>query len=232
MNSYLDTNFPEIKWFFRKVKQFVVQSSDIQEIQKAAEQWQKVQNFKDRLQKGNFKRGQPPLFYKEFSQLEDFGEVLRNDLSLWLGDPARAWVKTSEVRADTPVSNNKVALDYYKNIIQEFQWMDISGIDTERAFRIPLSDMYVRLRVMLDEDSQLDSDDESQDSGPINIQTALDRYHRLVIVGDPGSGKSTFLRFIALIMARSVTEDDPSLASERLTLEPPLPSLFSCLVGT
>ena len=30
LNSYLDTGFPEIKWFFRKVEQFVVQSSDVQ----------------------------------------------------------------------------------------------------------------------------------------------------------------------------------------------------------
>src|SRR5215471_17298489 len=60
-------------------------------------------------------------------------------------------------------------------------------------------------------------------TGPIDIQTALERYHRLVIVGDPGSGKSTFLKFIALMIARAVLNDDAILALETLSLELPLP---------
>ena len=52
--------------------------------------------------------------------------------------------------------------------------------------------MYVQLWVMLDEDAQPEPDDDFHDSGPINTKTALECYQRLV-VGDPGSGKSTFL---------------------------------------
>jgi len=68
----------------------------------------------------------------------------------------------------------------------------MAGIDNDRVFEIPLSDIYVRLRVMFDEDSQADTE-EYRDSGPIDIQTALLRYPKLVIVGTPAVASPHFL---------------------------------------
>jgi uncharacterized protein DUF6399 len=61
------------------------------DIQEALEQWTKVQNFKKRLQQRIPRHGQPPLFYKEFTDTGHFREVLRQDLSLWLAAPERPW---------------------------------------------------------------------------------------------------------------------------------------------
>jgi hypothetical protein len=91
LNSYVQTGFPEIKWFFRTVEQFVAPSADVKEIQRALEQWTKVQGCKKRLQQGQPQHGQPPLFYKEFTDTGHFREVLRQDLSLWLAAPERPW---------------------------------------------------------------------------------------------------------------------------------------------
>lgn len=217
LNSYLETNFPEIKWFFRKVEQFVA-PTEIEEIQKAVEQWTKVRAFRERLQKGT-----PQLFYKEFTDIDNFREVFRKDFSLWLSSPERPWMKDRDIADEQPVAGFEPSRLYYQNIVQDFQWLDIAGIDNDRAFQLPLSDMYVRLRVMLDEDSQPEDDDDFQESGSIGIQTALERYPQLVIVGDPGSGKSTFLKYIALMIARSVLDGNTRLAIETLSLEPPLP---------
>jgi predicted NACHT family NTPase len=112
--------------------------------------------------------------------------------------------------------------EYYQRLESDFQRLDIAGIDNDRAFEIPLSEIYVRLRVIFDEDVQADAN-EVQDSGPLDIQTALLRYPKLVIVGDPGSGKSTFLKYIALMIARSALQANPGIALETLCLQEPLP---------
>jgi len=217
LEQYRQIGFPEIKWFFRKIEEFKA-PSDIARIAEALEQWKKVSAFRERLEQGT-----PLLFYKEFTDTAHFREVLREDLSLWLSAPAHPWVVARENTAELQLARVELPRRYYENIVHDFQWLDIAGIDNNRAFQIPLSDMYVRLRVMLDEDAQTEPSSDFHDNGPINIQTALEHYRRLVIVGDPGSGKSTFLKFIALMIARSVLNDDAVLALETLNLELPLP---------
>lgn len=61
---------------------------------------------------------------------------------------------------------------------------------------------------MFDEELQNDPS-QVADAEAIDIQTALLRYSKLVIVGDPGSGKSTFLKYVALMLARSVLQNNP-----------------------
>ena len=171
--------------------------------------------------------GETQLYYAEFTDIDDFRDTLRKDLELWLGDDNHKWNQRSEA-APASAGSLQPPNAYYQSISEDFQWLDISGIDRDKTFDIPLSEVYVRLRVIFDEDS----DDEVQEgvSGPIGIQTALSRYQKLVIVGDPGSGKSTFLRFIALMIARSQAEFDLNLAEEALSLQPsfPTPIFVSC----
>ena len=52
-----------------------------------------------------------------------------------------------------------------------------------------------------------------------------------MIVGDTGSGKSIFLRYIALMLARSVLASNPGIALETLCLRRnplPIPLFVSC----
>ncbi|MCP4702004.1 MAG: NACHT domain-containing protein, partial [Gammaproteobacteria bacterium] len=114
--------------------------------------------------------------------------------------------------------------EYYVKLIRDFEYLDISGVDNDRTIRLKLNDVYVKLRVIPDEDEpERETAGNSNEFGAFDIHTALKRYRLLVIVGDPGSGKSTFLKFIALIIGRARMENDPGLAQTRLNLSAPLP---------
>lgn len=216
LQTYLESGFPEIKWFFRKIETFQA-PSDFSEIEHALNQWKKVRAFQDRLQNNI-----PPIFYGSFLDTSDFREKLRDDLSLWLYEDTRPWHIGRERVVAPKIAD--LPLSYYESIVRAFESLDIAGIDNDRAVDIPLSEVYVRLRVIKDEDTG--GSDEGADEGPIDIHAALSLYRRLVIVGDPGSGKSTFLKFIALILSRAQVENNPGLATSKLNIPPPLPVPF------
>jgi NACHT domain len=214
LDSFQKVGFPEIKWFFKRVDQFVA-PPDLDAVTKALEQWKKVRAFRQNLKDLD-------VFFTEYPELNRFRDVFGNDLHLWLADRARPWVVTVAKQDDHVLPGITPPLAYFESIERDFHRLDIAGIDNERAFEIPLSDIYVRLRVMFEEESQA-VPDKDFDSGPIDIQTALLRYSKLAIVGDPGSGKSTFLKYVALMLARSTAANNPAVALTKLCIQEPLP---------
>lgn len=212
-----EKGFPEIKWYFRGINTFVA-PPDLDQLYRAVQQWEKVREFRSRLESQ-----EQPVFFREFSDVEGLKDLLHNDLAQWLNDPCRCWVK--EVQPDMYVPNvdGYIVKQYFQSLFDEFRWLDISGIDNDRTFQIPLSEMYVRLSVVSNATTGSDDGSDALGSGSIDIHTALKRYRHLVIVGDPGSGKSTFLRYISLMISRSKIERNLSIASEALGLTEPLP---------
>lgn len=216
LKSHRGTGHPEIKWFFQNIETFRA-PSDLEKIEEALGQWKKVRAFRECLEKS-----EPRVHYGTFSDTAHFRDVLRNDLSLWLNADGRPWHARREGEAAASEVTG-LPEGYYRTLVSDFESLDIAGIDNDRAVEIPLSEVYVRLRVIRDEDS---AGDEEVEGGPIDIHTALGQYERLVIVGDPGSGKSTFLKFIALTIARSKAVDDPAPALAKLNIAAPLPIPF------
>ena len=78
--------FPEIKFFFLKDDAFNA-PANVEQIEKALEQFKKVHSFKERLR---MEEGDSNLYYKEFTK-DNFEKVLRNDLTDWLNHSDRIW---------------------------------------------------------------------------------------------------------------------------------------------
>jgi NACHT domain len=213
LQSNRETGYPEIKWFFKCVDKFV-SPPDPDAITESLNQWKKVRAFRNELKSLG-------VFFAEYPESTAFRDTFENDLSRWLTDRARPWIPAGKPESHL-LAGIAPPRAYYETIERDFRRLDIAGIDNDRAFDIPLSEIYVRLRVMFDEDSP-QGPDKVREAGPIDIQTALLRYPKLAIVGDPGSGKSTFLKYVALMLARSVLANSPTIALEKLCLQEPLP---------
>jgi hypothetical protein len=116
---------------------------------------------------------------------------------------------------------------YLRDLHADTEWLDIRGLHTgsPEARRIPLRDLYIELQATgaaLDPEPQANPGQYRQASHPGGqpLRAALCAEDRLVIIGDPGCGKTTFLRWVAHCLAADRLRRDPGLAERRLGLTP------------
>jgi formylglycine-generating enzyme required for sulfatase activity len=128
-------------------------------------------------------------------------EVRRNVAAL---REFKQWLSKRSVRATfTSPENLKTAIlgalfgwsvpqsdpaKYLQWLREQTAWIDIRGLQvgTGKAYRFPIDDLYIPLKTVLSGEVR----------EPVLLEEAL-RHRRLVVVGDPGAGKTTFLRRIA-----------------------------------
>ncbi len=134
------------------------------------------------------------------------------------------------------------ALDRYLDWVgHSYGQLNLRGIERrqERVLSLSLDDVYVPLDVDVVPDrrerqaprekSRMAGE---QRPGPslaegqvrrISMKDLLGLGLRQVVIGGPGCGKTTVLRYVACLLARAIREGDPALAREKLGLEEPLP---------
>lgn len=83
MQNYLAHGFPEIKRFFRKIEDFSTPFEDMAALKAAVAQLEKVQTFKASLREQTEQQATfPPLYYKEFTDLQNFRDLLQNESAI------------------------------------------------------------------------------------------------------------------------------------------------------
>ncbi len=163
------------------------------------------------------------------------GIAAARDVNINIADPNQLW---QAIRRRPPEAELRRATDrYLRAIVARYRYLDFKGmgISDRVPLRLPLLDMYVPLkaRLLMPQGEtwtrrvrlagRKPSAEEVEVLGermgePRPVLDILRRNDGLIILGDPGSGKTTFLKYLALKLASG---DDLGLGA-RLPLLVPL----------
>ncbi len=108
---------------------------------------------------------------------------------------------------------------YLIRMIESTGKLTLSGIDPKAASNmgslLNLSAVYTGLLTLTSEERKQPKHSESflerREQRRLSAVEQLDRHSRLVLLGDPGSGKSTFVNFVALCLAGELLQQDPEV---------------------
>ena len=119
---------------------------------------------------------------------------------------------------------------YLAALHEETAYIDIRGlrVGNEAVHRFPIDELYTPLTTVLasEEREAKGGEDAMQRQKPVPLQRALEN-RCVVLVGDPGAGKSTFLRRIAFAACETLLGRNALAAEELIPVKPcPLPLLI------
>ena len=193
------------------------------------EQYLKVCKFRKQMEKlglyATYRgvRGSDEGFYEKVS------EHLRKILHLLV--PIQLPVVSAQIAADSTL--------YLRNLLEKTAWIDVRGLNTgkSQANRFGIEDLFISLTSTgaagrdgtkgatppTNDKSRKqkrplkgDIDEMSREAiREVPLAESL-RSDRLVVVGDPGAGKTTFLRRIACALCQTRLGDDPLAAEQRI----------------
>lgn len=200
--------------------------------------------------------GSHPAFVNRYKQPEEFERLIRNDLEKWVweygdqhGLSHRPEISTSSVAQMIPKEDLRKNIESYLCYLKEcYQYLDFKGMGvTDRvAVKLPLVEMHVPLKAHIElpkgetwaRELRLSGRKVSMEeadamghhlSEPRSVLDLVRQYDGLIILGDPGSGKTTFLKYVALRLA--LREEELLGLGQRLPFLLPLSAYANALTN-
>ncbi len=240
LNTNREQGFPEIKWFFQKYDGRQIPEEPKAQ-RKALSQWEKVYKFHKQREKGGLCR--------EFADTDEFAKKIASDLTEWLNNPDRPWnaslasakPRPARKKADRPrepsalppAQREKLLADYLHTVIGKTQDLPLHGLYSPKGeqLRVPLERVFVSLKAMPTRTDDAEDPGRSKarlmrrgadegETAALTMEATLKVHRHLVILGSPGSGKTTLSQYVALCYAQDrVPGSTSTWVRDRLQLE-------------
>ena len=161
--------------------------------------------------------------------------VIKGDHNV-MGDQSRAvetetYIEHQTISGEMPTDPDALRTSYLNHLYTKVRRIALSGIDPEAASkaeaRLNLGAVYTALRTLTREEcdhlnrERCLPEQMTRGERRLSALAQLDRHRRLVLLGEPGSGKSTFVNFVTLCLAGEHLGEEPNLAR----LREPLPAV-------
>ena len=141
----------------------------------------------------------------------------------------RAREKVDEIHAEHEHADQQVTAtqSYLRHVLSHHLSLNLRGIRSSQPIQLSIEDIYISLTTVNQsqhaEPFAPDSADPGEERLPVrsrplvvHLKELMTRHPRLVILGDPGAGKTTFLSYLALTYARHLDGRWPDMMRSRL----------------
>ncbi|MGC8880475.1 MAG: hypothetical protein ACP5R2_14765, partial [Anaerolineae bacterium] len=152
--------------------------------------------------------------------LEELRDTWAKGIASWINDSLQKLLALLRPGPDQPT------LKLLKDVFDKCERLEIKGIAKQRVTVVSLESIYVPLFTAGEAMPGLGLMPRGGEAGLMMVREEAERLvpvaellskHRcLVIVGEAGSGKSTFLRYVALTLARALRDRRPDLVRKNL----------------
>jgi formylglycine-generating enzyme required for sulfatase activity len=161
----------------------------------------------------------------ELAHQDAVRDHLRSLASTVVQTPAGPAQRVVLVEPEKPADELRVLwAEYMAYLVNTYRRLNFRGIvQTKTQVELPLAEVYVSLSVgpsgggLIEEPGDVIDErtlrERAERAGRLSVEDVLREEPRLVVLGDPGAGKTTFLRYVALALA-----EGERAAGERLAL--------------